>query len=166
MPLLERDLKISTLSIFAHLIMSLRLDNYPVTDFGWQEKIEPFAFSIPEDAKKSYPHSHPALSSAAALNRTIEHTLVSQDATPEQFEQLYAEARSHNFATVCIRPPHVAEAVQALHGTDVGVASVIGFHEGTIPLSTKISEAKKHAITAHVTELDIVLDREKLIAGE
>lgn len=39
--------------------------------------------------------------------------------------------------TVCVRPQHVKQCVANLRGSDVKVASVIGFHEGNYDLLHK-----------------------------
>ena len=69
---------------------------------------------------------------------TIDHTLLKLDATPAQIDNLCAEARVHAFATVCVRPNWVARCVANLKGSGVGVASVVGFHEGTGDLYQKL----------------------------
>ena len=69
---------------------------------------------------------------------TIDHTLLKLDATPAQIDNLCAEARVHAFATVCVRPNWVSRCVANLKGSGVGVASVVGFHEGTGDLYQKL----------------------------
>ncbi|CZT15293.1 related to Deoxyribose-phosphate aldolase [Ramularia collo-cygni] len=136
----------------------------PSFDSSWSTLISTFTSNLTVDTNKSY--SHPALEgNSAALNKTVDHTLLKLDATEAQFEQLYAEAAEFDFATVCVRPPHVASAVKALEGTAVGVASVVGFHEGTYSTEHKLAEAKE-SIDAGASELDVVLNFPQLIAGE
>ena len=74
-----------------------------------------------------------------AFNRTIDHTLLKLDAKAVQLDNLCAEARVHGFATVCVRPQWVERCVKNLKGSGVGVACVIGFHEGTYDLYHKLS---------------------------
>jgi len=136
----------------------------PTSNAAWSTLIETFTSSLTIDANKSY--SHPALQGdSAALNKTVDHTLLKLDATEEQFAQLYAEAREYNFATVCVRPQHVSTAGQALSGTEVGVASVVGFHEGTYSTEEKLVEARE-SVEAGARELDVVLNFPRVIAGE
>jgi len=73
-----------------------------------------------------------------SIPATIDHTLLKLDATPAQIDNLCAEARVHGFATVCVRPNWVARCVADLKGSGVGVASVVGFHEGTGDLYQKL----------------------------
>ena len=62
-----------------------------------------------------------------------------------------------------MRLRYVPDAVRQLEGTAVGVACVVGFHEGTQSTEDKIKEATA-AIGAGATELDVVLNRELLQA--
>lgn len=39
------------------------------------------------------------------MNKTVDHTLLKLDATEEQFNQLYAEAREYDFAVRKFHPP-------------------------------------------------------------
>ncbi|KAK7537251.1 uncharacterized protein J3D65DRAFT_553509 [Phyllosticta citribraziliensis] len=91
------------------------------------------------------------------MAKLIDHTLLKLDATEEQVKTLCEEARTEKFATVCVRLGFVEQAVELLKGSDVGVACVVGFHEGTHSTEDKVNEAKA-AIAAGATELDIVLN--------
>ncbi|GAB7351901.1 hypothetical protein MBLNU459_g2443t1 [Dothideomycetes sp. NU459] len=90
--------------------------------------------------------------------RTIDHTLLKLEATSRQIDDLCAEARVAEFATVCVRPNYVSQAVIDLKGSPVQVASVIGFHEGTHDLYEKLSQTAL-ALSSGAHELDIVLNR-------
>ena len=81
------------------------------------------------------------------LSSYIEHTLLKQDATEEELNKLYKEAREHNFRGVCVNPAHVKFAKEALKDTDVKVVTVIGF-----PLGANKSEVK--AFEASVAKAD------------
>ena len=74
-----------------------------------------------------------------AFNKTIDHTLLKLEAKASQIDDLCAEARVHGFATVCVRAQWVERCVKNLKGSGVGVACVIGFHEGTYDLMQKLS---------------------------
>ncbi|KAK7515786.1 hypothetical protein IWZ03DRAFT_394931 [Phyllosticta citriasiana] len=91
------------------------------------------------------------------MARLIDHTLLKLDATGEQVRALCEEARSEGFATVCVRLGFVEQAVALLEGSGVGVACVVGFHEGTYSTEEKVAESRA-AIAAGATELDIVLN--------
>jgi deoxyribose-phosphate aldolase len=66
---------------------------------------------------------------------------------------------------VCVRANYVAQARRELSGSDVGIASVIGFPSDDTPPSfttrQKIEEAER-AVSEGATELDMVLDYEAL----
>ena len=81
------------------------------------------------------------------LNSYVEHTLLKQDATTEELNKLYQEAKEYNFRGVCVNPCYVKSAKNALEGTDVKVVTVIGF-----PLGANKSEVK--AFEASVAKAD------------
>ena len=87
----------------------------------------------------------------------IDHTLLKADATKEQIEKLCLEAREYQFASVCVNPTWVKEAVQALNGSSVKVCTVIGFPLGATTSETKAFEAK-NAIENGATEVDMVIN--------
>jgi deoxyribose-phosphate aldolase len=102
---------------------------------------------------------------ASTTSRLIDHTLLAPAATSEQISALCGEAREQHFRTVCVRSNHVGQACEELSGSDVGVASVIGFPSDDTPPSyttdQRTTEARK-AVANGATELDMVLDYEAL----
>jgi deoxyribose-phosphate aldolase len=69
-------------------------------------------------------------------------------------------------AAVCIYPSLVAEAKDALRGTDVKVASVAtGFPSGQTFLDLKLAETRA-AVDAGADEVDMVIDRGAFLAGD
>jgi deoxyribose-phosphate aldolase len=66
---------------------------------------------------------------------------------------------------VCVRLNYVPLAVKELEGSRVGVACVVGFHEGTQSFQEKAAEATA-AVEAGATELDVVLNRDMLQSGQ
>ncbi|OQO00930.1 hypothetical protein B0A48_13619 [Cryoendolithus antarcticus] len=95
----------------------------------------------------------------------VDHTLLKLDATAAQVDSLCAEARVHNFATVCVRLPFVARCRANVSGSGVGIACVIGFHEGTQDVREKLTEAKS-AVAEGATELDVVVNVPMLKDGK
>lgn len=91
------------------------------------------------------------------LSKMIDHTNLRPDATDDDIKRLCREAREHGFATVCVNPCWTGLAARLLHGSDVGVTTVIGF-----PLGATTSDAKAHeAILAQLegtTEIDMVMN--------
>lgn len=69
--------------------------------------------------------------------------------------QLCAEARRHQFRTVCVNPIFVRHVARALAGSGVGVAAVVGFPHGAHTSAAKLFEARR-AVDDGATELDVV----------
>jgi deoxyribose-phosphate aldolase len=86
----------------------------------------------------------------------IDHTLLKSTATPVQIAQLCEEAVELGFAAVCIPPFFVAQARELLYGSDVQLATVIGFPLGYESTSVKQYQAEQ-AIAAGATEIDMVI---------
>ena len=91
------------------------------------------------------------------LNKYIEHTLLKQDATKEDFLKLFAEAKEHNFLGVCINPAYVKFAKNHLKGTGIKVVTVVGFPLGANLPSVKAYEAAC-AVEDGADEIDMVIN--------
>ena len=87
----------------------------------------------------------------------IDHTLLKQDATGQQIDQLCAEAAQYHFASVCVNPYYVPRCVKNLKGTDVKVCTVVGFPLGATTTETKAFETLQ-AIASGATEIDMVIN--------
>lgn len=98
------------------------------------------------------------------INKLIDHTLLKQDATPEQVLALCLEAKKYDFMSVCVNPSYVPLAAEVLNGSDVKVCTVIGFPLGMNLTITKIEETKA-CIALGATEIDMVLNVGMLKAG-
>ena len=103
--------------------------------------------------------------SAAQLAAFIDHTLLKPDASLAQIEQLCAEAREHGFFSVCVNGSWVAAARHFLDGSDVKVASVVGFPLGAMSGDVKRYETEV-AIDDGAHEIDMVLNVARLKAGD
>ena len=97
-------------------------------------------------------------------NKLIDHTLLKQDATPEQIVKLCEEAKQFDFMSVCVNPGYVPLAAQCLKGSDVKVCTVIGFPLGMNLTKTKVEEAQL-AIKEGAEEIDMVINVGMLKAG-
>lgn len=86
----------------------------------------------------------------------IDHTLLKAQATVEQVSKLCQEARMYKFASVCLNPIFVPQAVRELEGSGVPVCTVIGFPLGATLTQAKVDESLA-AIKAGALELDMVL---------
>lgn len=87
----------------------------------------------------------------------IDHTLLRSDATRDDVLRLCEEAVEFGFAAVCIPPRFVASAASSLYGSDVRVATVIGFPCGYATSAVKLFEAGE-AAACGAQELDVVID--------
>ncbi|KAL4805513.1 hypothetical protein BDV18DRAFT_20459 [Aspergillus unguis] len=122
----------------------------PKTNAEWETLFYSIADSLPARSLEQVP-------APTKINRTIDHTQLALAATDDQITELCSQASKYQFATVCVRLNHVAQAAQQLHNApDVGVACVVGFHEGMYKTSEKQDEARQ-AVTLGATELDMVL---------
>lgn len=122
---------------------------------------------------------------AAWLLRAItclDLTTLSGDDTPGRVKRLCAKARQPlradmlerlslgdqyiTVGAVCVYPNRVREAVEALQGTSIPVASVAtGFPAGQTPLSQRVAEIEQ-AIEAGATEIDVVISRYHVLTGD
>ena len=99
-----------------------------------------------------------------SYNKLIDHTLLKQDAQPEQIIKLCEEAKQFDFMSVCVNPAYVPLAAECLKGSDVKVCTVIGFPLGMNLTKTKIDEAAL-AIKEGADEIDMVINVGMLKAG-
>lgn len=91
------------------------------------------------------------------LNKHIEHTLLKQDAKPEDFIKLFKEAKEHNFLGVCINPAYVKLAKEHLNETDVKIVTVAGFPLGADRSDVKAFETSR-AVEDGADEIDMVIN--------
>ncbi|MGH2593612.1 MAG: deoxyribose-phosphate aldolase [Anaerolineae bacterium] len=87
----------------------------------------------------------------------IDHTLLKPDANEAQIAQLCHEARTYNFAAVCVNPTHVQLCAQLLKGSAVRVCTVVGFPLGATPPEVKAYETQQ-ALDDGATEIDMVIN--------
>lgn len=99
------------------------------------------------------------------LNRLIDHTLLKPEATPQQIIDLCQEARTYQFASVCVNSCYVELASRQLQGSNVLVCSVVGFPLGACTSKTKAFETQQ-AIEDGAREIDMVINVGRLKAGD
>lgn len=92
-----------------------------------------------------------------ALAKKIDHTLLAPNCTYNEIERLCDEARTHNFAAVCVPPYYVKDAARILEDNMTKVATVIGFPMGYSNTPAKVEEVKR-AIDEGVDEIDVVIN--------
>jgi deoxyribose-phosphate aldolase len=111
----------------------------------------------------------------------IDLTTLAGDDTPGRVRRLCAKAKQPvrpdmlaalgvdepvTVGAVCVYPNRVKDAVEALKGTDIPVASVAtGFPDGQTPLPQRIAEIEQ-AIEAGAREIDVVIHRTYVLTGD
>ena len=91
------------------------------------------------------------------MNKLIDHTLLKADSTQAQIQKLCEEARTYDFASVCVNPTWVKYCAEALKGSDVKVCTVIGFPLGAATSAVKAYETKD-ALANGAEEFDMVIN--------
>ncbi|HZK01231.1 MAG TPA: deoxyribose-phosphate aldolase [Anaerovoracaceae bacterium] len=91
------------------------------------------------------------------LNEYIDHTNLKANATRADIIRLCGEAKKHHFYAVCVNSCHVELASGELKGTEIKVASVVGFPLGASLTKAKVCEAET-AAGLGATEIDMVMD--------
>lgn len=99
------------------------------------------------------------------LNKYIDHTVLKATTEPKDIIKLCAEAKEHNFFSVCVNGSYVELAAKELKGSDVKVCAVIGFPLGAMSSQAKIFEAK-NCIDNGAKEIDMVINIGMLKAKE
>ncbi len=91
----------------------------------------------------------------ARLADFVDHTLLKAEATRTDIDRLCDEALEHRFAAVCVNPVWVRHCASRLAGSNVAVATVIGFPLGASASDVKRLEAMQ-AVRDGATEIDMV----------
>lgn len=91
------------------------------------------------------------------INKYIDHTILKPTTLIADIEKLCNEAMQYNFAAVCVPPTFVKKAKQLLEGSEVKIATVIGFPFGYSAIEAKIAEVIL-AMSDGADELDVVIN--------
>jgi deoxyribose-phosphate aldolase len=102
--------------------------------------------------------------SLTQLASFIDHSLLKAEATTKDIKKLCGEVRENNFSGVCVNGSWVASAHHLLEGSDVEIASVVGFPLGAMSGDTKRFETEA-AIDDGAQEVDVVLNIGQLKNG-
>ncbi|MEZ5422769.1 MAG: deoxyribose-phosphate aldolase [Pyrinomonadaceae bacterium] len=95
----------------------------------------------------------------------IDHTLLKPEASLADIKKLCREAAEFGFASVCVNPSYVKDAVNFLKGSNVPVCTVIGFPLGATLPDVKAYEARR-AIFNGAREVDMVINIGALKSGD
>ena len=86
----------------------------------------------------------------------IDHTLLRPDSTHAEIERLCEEAVEYGFAAVCIPPLYVEHCRKRLYGSNVALATVVGFPCGFESSRIKALQTAE-AVAAGADEIDMVI---------
>ncbi|HEV7301492.1 MAG TPA: deoxyribose-phosphate aldolase [Tepidisphaeraceae bacterium] len=92
---------------------------------------------------------------SSELAAKIDHTILKPEATAMEVQQNIAEARQHQFASVCVAPIWVATVAEGLQGTNVLTCTVTAFPHGTSKATVKAIEATS-SVKEGADEVDVV----------
>ncbi|MEO0543298.1 MAG: deoxyribose-phosphate aldolase [Pseudomonadota bacterium] len=110
--------------------------------------------------------SEPAESATRAI-ALIDLTNLNDDCTPEDINQLCADAKTPvgPVAAVCVWPRFVAQAKRLLAGSDVKVATVVNFPAGSTDIKATMHETKD-CIANGADEIDLVMPYRAFAEGD
>jgi deoxyribose-phosphate aldolase len=91
------------------------------------------------------------------LAKYIDHTNLKAYVSREDIKKLCQEAKDYGFYAVCVNPYRVKDAAEFLKGTDIKIASVVGFPLGATFTETKVQEAIM-AVRDGASEIDMVMN--------
>jgi deoxyribose-phosphate aldolase len=98
-----------------------------------------------------------ASAGSGEISKYIDHTLLKPEASRSEIENLCAEAKRFDFASVCVNPAWVRDCAFALYGSTVKVCTVVGFPLGATLPDVKAYEARR-TIFDGATEIDMVIN--------
>jgi deoxyribose-phosphate aldolase len=99
------------------------------------------------------------------IARRIDHALLRPDATSSEIDRHCREAIEYGFAAVCVHGLWVARCASLLEGSDVRVASVVGFPLGGAAPDAKRFEARL-AVEQGASEIDLMIALGALKSGD
>lgn len=90
------------------------------------------------------------------LAQYLDHTLLTATAGQQDIRRLCDQAKAESMYAVCVQPCYIGQSRQALEGSSVRIATVVGF-----PFGTALSRIKAHeasvAAEQGADELDMVM---------
>ncbi len=100
----------------------------------------------------------------AEVARTLDHAVLKPQQTDADIAAAAAMCRERGVGCLCVRSSDVQRATSLLAGSNVVVASVIGFPHGGFLPAVKAAEAAQ-AIADGATELDVVMQIGAFLSG-
>ena len=98
------------------------------------------------------------------LNKFIDHTLLKANATKNDILNLCNEAKQYNFFAVCVNGSYVSLEKKYLEGSNVKIASVVGFPLGSMDTESKKQETI-NCLKNGADEIDLVINIGLLKSG-
>lgn len=99
------------------------------------------------------------------IAKMLDHSTLQPYLTDDDVRRGCELALRYDTASVCARPCDMPLVASMLRGSDVKVCTVIGFPHGAHRTAVKVAEAKQ-ALADGCTELDMVINIGKLVAGD
>jgi deoxyribose-phosphate aldolase len=103
--------------------------------------------------------------SVADVAKKLDHAVLKPQATNADLEAAAAMCRRRGVGCLCVRSADVENAARLLSGSDVVLASVIGFPHGAQRADVKALEAAR-AIADGACELDMVMNIGAFLSGQ
>jgi len=97
--------------------------------------------------------------------KLIDHAVLQPTQTDDDVRAACALCAELGVASVCVKPSHVALAVECLRGSSVLVSTVIGFPHGGTTTETKVAETDL-ACQQGAREVDMVANIGKALSGD
>ncbi len=91
------------------------------------------------------------------IAKTIDHTILKPEATPNDVLEICEEAIEYNFASVCVNSGYTPIVASQLEDSGVKTCVVIGFPLGAMSTASKVAETKD-AIEYGANEIDMVIN--------
>lgn len=98
------------------------------------------------------------------FNKYFDHTNLKPEATRDDIRKLCEEAKTNDFASVCVNGIYTAYAKECLAGSNVKTCVVVGFPLGAMSTDAKAYETRK-AVEDGADEIDMVISVGQLKTG-
>ncbi|MBW9157241.1 deoxyribose-phosphate aldolase [Clostridium sp. FP2] len=98
------------------------------------------------------------------ISKYIDHTILKPEATKKDILKIIEEAKTYDFASVCINTSWAKLAHEQLKDSNVNVCVVVGFPLGAASVASKVYETKV-AIEDGADEVDMVIAIGQLKSG-
>lgn len=99
------------------------------------------------------------------LRDTIDYTLLKQDCTHKQIQQLCEIAKTYRLYAVCVLPYYVRAAVNYLEDSATRICTVVGFPLGATYVTAKLLETEL-AMQKGAHEVDVVMNLAAFKSGD